>query len=70
MASHNPMSLEAATAADLAEEFQSGLRMLRQQPTLRRVWGGVPPGLKKLLAFLAMISRARYTFSEKEGGVE
>ena len=35
--------LEAATAADLASEVQSGLRRLRQQPTLRRGLGGVAP---------------------------
>ena len=31
-------SLEAATAADLAQEFEAGLWRLRHQPTL---WGGL-----------------------------
>ena len=35
--------LEAATAADLAQEVQSGLRRLRQQPTLRGGLGGRSP---------------------------
>ena len=54
-----PPSMEAATAADLAQALEPGLRRLRQQPTPREggLGGRSPPG--KSLNFLSLSQKCQ-----------